>query len=151
MDNELVSFRIEATLRHEASLVCASLGMELNDYLRACVTRLVQDKRIPFAVIAPMHQPVQTGVATSSRLWAPLEATTDVEAATICAHADIAAKTASLSNAKASTPSNKPLIKHLSLKRGEAMAAAAALRTDDPQRCALMLRTFEAGRLEIKA
>jgi len=47
MDAELVSFRIDATLLNEATDVCASLGLELSDYLRACVTRLVQESSKP--------------------------------------------------------------------------------------------------------
>src|SRR5207248_7354800 len=52
MDTEFTRFRINPALRDQAMQVCARLGVELSDVLRALVTRIAHDGAIPFAMPA---------------------------------------------------------------------------------------------------
>ena len=50
MANSLVQFRAEETVKLEASNICEKLGIDLQTYLRICLTRLIQEKGIPFSM-----------------------------------------------------------------------------------------------------
>jgi antitoxin component of RelBE/YafQ-DinJ toxin-antitoxin module len=47
MDSELVRFRIDPTIRDKAAKVCAGHGLELNDVLRAIVTKIAKEGKVP--------------------------------------------------------------------------------------------------------
>src|SRR5438445_13175806 len=57
MDSEFTRFRINPALRDQAMQVCARLGVELSDVLRALVTRIAHDGAIPFAMPAAEPHP----------------------------------------------------------------------------------------------
>lgn len=46
MANTLVQFRTEETVRIKAISICERLGIDLQTYLRMCVSRLVQENGI---------------------------------------------------------------------------------------------------------
>lgn len=48
MANTLVQFRIEESSRIKAVRICEKLGIDLQTYLRMCMSRLVQENGIPF-------------------------------------------------------------------------------------------------------
>lgn len=50
MANTLVQFRANESERLAAVEICEQLGMDLPSYLRMCITRLVQEKGIPFSM-----------------------------------------------------------------------------------------------------
>jgi DNA-damage-inducible protein J len=50
MANTLVQFRAEETTRIKAAGICAKLGIDLQTYLRICMSRLVQENGIPFSM-----------------------------------------------------------------------------------------------------
>lgn len=50
MANTLVQFRTEETVRIKAISICERLGIDLQTYLRMCVSRLVQENGIPFSM-----------------------------------------------------------------------------------------------------
>ena len=50
MANSLVQFRIDDSLRQEASELCVKLGLDLSTYLRMSLAKLVQEQGVPFAV-----------------------------------------------------------------------------------------------------
>lgn len=50
MANGLISFRADDEVRLQATVICNKLGMDLPDYLRICLTRLVNENGIPFSM-----------------------------------------------------------------------------------------------------
>jgi len=84
MDTELVRFRINPELREKAAKVCADLGLELNDVLRAFVTRIARDSALPFDLGTaptspePGHTPFHD---YDARLWSPIKPQIDAEVA----------------------------------------------------------------------
>ena len=84
MDTELVRFRIDPELRERAAQACADLGLELNDVLRAFVTRIARDGALPFDLGTtptppePGHTPFHD---YDARLWSPIKPQIDAEVA----------------------------------------------------------------------
>jgi len=82
MDTEFTRFRINPALRDQAMQVCARLGVELADVLRALVTRIAHDGAIPFVMpsaespTAPASPP-----STDERLWTSMRAQVEAEVA----------------------------------------------------------------------
>lgn len=50
MVNTLVQFRTEETSRIKAVRICEKLGIDLQTYLRMCISRLIQENGIPFSM-----------------------------------------------------------------------------------------------------
>ena len=50
MANTLVQFRTNEAEKLEAMRICEKLGMSLPAYLRICLSRLIQEKGIPFSM-----------------------------------------------------------------------------------------------------
>lgn len=50
MANTLVQFRAEETSRIKAANICEKLGIDLQTYLRMCMSRLIQENGIPFSM-----------------------------------------------------------------------------------------------------
>lgn len=50
MANSLVQFRTEETTRIKAADICEKLGIDLQTYLRMCMSRLIQENGIPFSM-----------------------------------------------------------------------------------------------------
>lgn len=50
MANTLVQFRTEETARIKAVGICERLGIDLQTYLRMCISRLIQENGIPFSM-----------------------------------------------------------------------------------------------------
>ena len=50
MANNLVQFRVDEQTRLQATAICSQLGIDLQSYLRMCLTRLVDEKGIPFSM-----------------------------------------------------------------------------------------------------
>lgn len=50
MANTLVQFRAEETTRIKAVNICEKLGIDLQTYLRMCMSRLIQENGIPFSM-----------------------------------------------------------------------------------------------------
>ena len=50
MSNNLVQFRTDEDLKLQATVICAKLGLDLQSYLRMCLSRLVTDNGIPFSM-----------------------------------------------------------------------------------------------------
>ncbi len=50
MANNLVQFRVDGQTRLQATAICSQLGIDLQSYLRMCMTRLVDEKGIPFSM-----------------------------------------------------------------------------------------------------
>ncbi len=50
MANTLVQFRADETVRIKATDICEKLGIDLQTYLRMCMSRLIQENGIPFSM-----------------------------------------------------------------------------------------------------
>lgn len=51
MANNLVQFRIDDESKIKATLICNKLGIDLQTYMRICISRLIQDNGIPFDMV----------------------------------------------------------------------------------------------------
>ncbi len=84
MDTELVRFRVNPELREQAAKVCAALGFELSDVLRALVTRIARDGALPFELSGSASPPRSDSTPFQdydARLWSPLKPQVDAEVA----------------------------------------------------------------------
>ncbi len=50
MASTLIQFRTDDVSKAQASLICAKLGIDLQVYLRMCMTRLIQENGVPFSM-----------------------------------------------------------------------------------------------------
>ena len=50
MANSLVQYRIDETSRVKAAQICEKLGIDLQTYMRMCISRLIQENGIPFSM-----------------------------------------------------------------------------------------------------
>ena len=50
MASAFVQFRADENIKLRASSICEKLGMDLQTYLRMCISRLVQENGVPFAM-----------------------------------------------------------------------------------------------------
>lgn len=50
MANSLVQFRTEESTKIKASRICEKLGIDLQTYMRMCLSRLIQENGIPFTM-----------------------------------------------------------------------------------------------------
>ncbi len=51
MADALVQFRIDETSKKQAENICNKLGIDLETYLRICISRLISTKAIPFDMV----------------------------------------------------------------------------------------------------
>ena len=62
MASALVQFRVDEAEKLEAAQICGQLGMNLPAYLRMCLSRLVQERGVPFSMkLAPAED--NSGIA----------------------------------------------------------------------------------------
>jgi len=50
MANTLVQFRTDEAARIKAVRICEKLGIDLQTYLRMCISRLIQENGVPFSM-----------------------------------------------------------------------------------------------------
>ena len=50
MANSLIQFRTEEASRIKAMAICERLGIDLQTYMRMCISRLIQENGIPFSM-----------------------------------------------------------------------------------------------------
>ena len=50
MANTLVQFRTDETPRIKAVMICEQLGIDLQTYLRMCISRLISENGVPFSM-----------------------------------------------------------------------------------------------------
>jgi len=127
MDTELVGFRINPELREKAAAVCAGLGLELNDVLRALVTRIARDGTLPFELATtPLAQVTPTPFRDyDPRLWTSIKPQVDAEVALNLLARYIAQCSCRLDQAQVSGTVDSKLVASLKKDR----AAALKLRT----------------------
>ena len=52
MASTLIQFRTDDISKNNATDICRTIGIDLQDYLRMCVSRLISEKGIPFSMNA---------------------------------------------------------------------------------------------------
>ncbi len=50
MANSLVQFRTDEASRIKAALICEQLGIDLQTYMRMCISRLISENGVPFSM-----------------------------------------------------------------------------------------------------
>lgn len=50
MANALISFREDEQKKKAAATICEQIGIDLQTYLRICITRLIEEKGVPFSM-----------------------------------------------------------------------------------------------------
>lgn len=50
MANNMIQFRADEDLKLQATVICNKLGIDLQSYLRMCLTRMVSENGIPFSM-----------------------------------------------------------------------------------------------------
>jgi antitoxin component of RelBE/YafQ-DinJ toxin-antitoxin module len=80
VDADFERFRIDPAVRDRAAEVCARLGHELSDVLRALVARIARDGAIPFEM-PPPESALENFMDRDPRLWAPLQAEVEAQLA----------------------------------------------------------------------
>ena len=65
MASSLVQFRADDTDKLIAMQICDKLGLSLQAYLRICLSRLIQEKGIPFSM--NINEETNSGIAAMKR------------------------------------------------------------------------------------
>ena len=58
-DNQLVQTRIDGAIKEEAAVVLAAMGLTVSDAVRMLLTRVAQDKSLPFELMIPNATTIQ--------------------------------------------------------------------------------------------
>lgn len=73
--NALVQTRIDSTIKNEAAIVLAAMGLTVSDAVRLMLTRVAHDHALPFDVLAPntetvaaMREARQGGLASADNI-----------------------------------------------------------------------------------
>ena len=84
--NKLVQTRIDGAIKEEAAAVLAAMGLTVSDAVRLLLTKVAQDKALPFELLIPNAATIQamkdaragkvTKVANLAALFADLNADT---------------------------------------------------------------------------
>ncbi|CAG0999447.1 Antitoxin DinJ [Planctomycetaceae bacterium] len=81
MDTEFERFRINPETRAHAVEVCARMGYELSDVLRALVTRIAHEDSIPFDLGIQPQAASENLLVGDERLWSPIKSQIEAEIA----------------------------------------------------------------------
>jgi DNA-damage-inducible protein J len=133
MDSELVRFRVDPEIRDQAAKVCADLGFELNDVLRALLTRIARDGVLPF----DFSTPGQSNAGRlpfydyDERLWASMKPQIDAEVALALLARFIANCSTRIDEEGDTARPDRPLIAQLTQERDEARKIKADLNVAD--------------------
>ena len=57
--NQLVQTRIDGAIKEEAAVVLAAMGLTVSDAVRMLLTRVAQDKSLPFELMIPNATTIQ--------------------------------------------------------------------------------------------
>ena len=73
--NQLVQARIDGTVKKEAAAVLAAMGLTISDAMRFLLTKVAQEKALPFAPLIPnattiaAMQEARAGIASASPIF----------------------------------------------------------------------------------
>lgn len=147
MDYEFIRFRIDPAIHKKAADACSHLGIELNDVLRALVTRIARDGAVPFDLGAapPPRAPDRTPFHDyDSRLWASLKPRVEAEAALSLLMRFIADSTTMIDEENGRRNADRDLLSRLDRDRAEARRLLREFDTGDAQAVDGILKTYAA-------
>lgn len=146
MDYEFIRFRIDPAIHKKAADACSRLGIELNDVLRALVTRIARDSSVPFDLgAAPPRAPERTPFHDyDPRLWASLKPRVDAEAALSLLMRYIADCTTRIDEEVNLRHANQDLLTRLDRERMEARRLLRAFDASDTKAIDHILETYGA-------
>ena len=133
MSNELIRFRAEPELRDKAAKVCGELGFELNDVLRALVTRIARDGALPFSIDAPPSTPQKSRpfYEYDEQLWSSLKPSVDAEVALALLARFIANCSTAIDEGSQTDRPDIRMMESLRQQRGEARSLKENLDVQD--------------------
>jgi addiction module RelB/DinJ family antitoxin len=144
METELIRFRIDPVLAQQAEQVCAKLGFELRDVLRATVTRIARDQVMPFDMnaLASAEARRRPFYEYDERLWASIKPPIDAEVALALLARFIADCSTRIDDAEQADRVDRQQLKTLTKAREEARAIKLALDVTDAQAVQRVLDRF---------
>ena len=145
MDTELIRFRIDPEIRDKAEAVCAALGHELKDVLRAAVVRIARDGALPFDLGAGPAAPAAGTVPFynyDERLWASMKPQIDAEVALALLSRFIADCSTRLDEAADASAPDAELLERLTQQRDEARKRRRELNVVDAAAVQAVLDTY---------
>jgi addiction module RelB/DinJ family antitoxin len=146
MESGLVRFMVDPEIRARAEQVCAHLGLDLNEVLRAFLVRVARDGKLPFAP-EPASQPDRRDRPApfstyDPRAWAPLAPVLNAELAVEVLDHVVASSMAQIQAARAAGISSDE--KQAAERLAGASTARLALEPSDNNAIASLLNTFAA-------
>lgn len=141
METDFARFRIDPAIRDQAAQVCARLGHELSDVLRAFVTRIARDGAIPLEM--PVNGPpadAASPLGPSDRLWAPLRPQVEAEVALALLASFVADCSTALDEQR--NPPDREQTARLTEQREEARRRRRELDVTDPVAVRAVLQTY---------
>lgn len=144
METELIRFRIDPALAHGAEKVCADLGFELRDVLRATVTRIARDHALPFDMNAAAGSEARRRpfYEYDERLWATMKPPIDAEVALALLARYIADCSTRIDDIEQADRVDRQQVKALTKTREEARAIKLALDVTDTDAVQSVLNRF---------
>lgn len=130
MDSEIERFRIDPHVRDQAAEVCARLGHELNDVLRAFVGRIAAEGAIPIELPLDLPSPDDTA-SEDSRLWSTLQPQVRAEIATTLLARFIADCSRTIDELASGAPKDDGVVAQLKTEREEARQLRRTLDVTD--------------------
>lgn len=132
MDTELIRFRIDAEVREKAVQVCAQLGYELNDVLKALVSRIARDGALPFDMAGTATPAAPVPFYTyDERLWSGMKPQIDAEVALALLARYIADCSTSLDEESDKKKPDAKLVERLTTARAQARELKLKLDVSD--------------------
>lgn len=144
METELIRFRIDPVLAQQAEQVCAELGFELRDVLRATVTRIARDQAMPFDMnaLASAEARRLPFYEYDERLWASIKPPIDAEVALALLARFVADCSTRIDDAEQADRVDRQQLKTLTKAREEARAIKLTLDVTDAQAVQRVLDRF---------
>ena len=145
MDSELARFRIDPQIRDKAAKVCEDHGLELNDVLRALVTKIAREGKVPAGTPDAPRQPAEVPLPFASYhegLWSPLKPHLDAELAVAVLVRFIADASIRIDEANGSDKPDRHLIETLTQERAKALKLRRSLDVGDAEAIAGVLASY---------
>lgn len=72
MNGSLVSFRVDEATKIKAAAICEKLGIDLQTYMRMCISRLITENGVPFGMRIVPERPLACDELTKEQFDAAI-------------------------------------------------------------------------------
>ncbi len=147
MDSHLIRFRVDSELHERATKVCADIGVDLTEVLRATITRIARDGELPFPLGLEVRESFPSQVPFQNyggRLWGALKPQIDAEVAIALLARFIADCSTRIDEAGTTDKKAPEVIEQLTAERTEARRLKRELNVADAEAVARVLETYGA-------